>query len=97
MRAKLLSRTNKCDYKSTSNLLCRIVGFTINNDEMSELNAQILTQSQILSGYNYPVRINNGRIHLNRFLFQPKPISKLTIIYFGTDYERQKKFNKKIL
>ncbi|CAF2535436.1 unnamed protein product [Rotaria sp. Silwood2] len=86
----IINTIDKCYYKSASNLLCRAVGFTIDRKEMLELDARILTQPQILSAHNHLARIDNGRIYLNGFLFEPKPISKLAITYFGTDYEQQK-------
>ncbi|CAF5146925.1 unnamed protein product, partial [Rotaria sp. Silwood1] len=33
-------------------------------------------------------RIHNGHIYVNGYLYEPKPITKLAITYFGTDYRR---------
>jgi hypothetical protein len=80
----------KCDYNSTSNLLCRVVGFNVSNTEMLELDARILTQPEIISAPNYPARINNGRILLDGQLYRPIPISSLAITYFGPNFAQYK-------
>ncbi|CAF0853236.1 unnamed protein product [Rotaria sordida] len=80
----------KCDYNSSSNLLCRRLDFKIVTNEMLELDARILTLPEIQTNPSNRARIDNGRIYLNGNLFEPKSIKKLAIAYFGTDYQRNK-------
>jgi hypothetical protein len=80
----------KCDYNSSSNRLCREVGFQIEDKEMLKFNARILTQPQIQTGLNSKANVRIGRIPLDGHLFTPKPISALAITYFGENYEQNK-------
>ncbi|CAF1251060.1 unnamed protein product [Adineta steineri] len=76
---------HQCNYNLTSNRLCREVGFQIEDKEMLQVNARLLSQPQIQTGPNSTANIRIGRIPLDGHLFTPKPISKLAITYFGTN------------
>lgn len=54
---------------------------------MLTVNAQVLKQPKIQTSNDQTSNIFQGRINLDGSLFEPKPISKLVITYFGDDYE----------
>jgi len=77
-----------CHYNS--NVLCRAVGFYINDECMLDFDARILTPPEIKSGCNNLAHVKDGHIYLEGQLYKPIPISKLAITYFGTNFERYK-------
>ncbi|CAF4261244.1 unnamed protein product [Rotaria sp. Silwood2] len=90
----IMDMLKKCDYNSSSNRLCREVGFHIEDTQMLKLNAEILTQPQIQTGQNCEANVRIGRIPLDGHLFTPRPISALAIAYFGTDAARKENLLK---
>ncbi|CAF3412997.1 unnamed protein product [Rotaria socialis] len=88
--AAIMNMLKKCDYNSRSNRLCREVGFSIDDSQMLRLNARVLTQPQIQTGLNSSANVRIGRIPLDGHLFTPKPLSALSITYFGNDIERDR-------
>lgn len=78
----------ECDYNS--NVLCQTIGFEIVDDEMLQFDARLLHPPSIRSGPDHPARVDKGRILLDEHLFEPKPIEKLAITYFGTDFDKYK-------
>ncbi|CAF4869578.1 unnamed protein product, partial [Rotaria magnacalcarata] len=91
----IMKMLQKCDYNSRSNRLCREVGFSIDDSQMLRLNARVLTQPQIQTGPNSRANVRIGRIPLDGHLFTPKPLSTLSITYFGNDIERERDLMKK--
>ncbi len=91
----------ECNYNSSSNHLCREVGFKIEDTEMLKFNARVLTQPQIQTGLNSKANVRIGRIPLDGHLFTPKPLSALAITYFGANIEQDaglmKSFSKTLL
>ncbi|CAF4647255.1 unnamed protein product, partial [Rotaria sp. Silwood2] len=93
----IMDMLKKCDYNSSSNRLCREVGFHIEDTQMLKLNAEILTQPQIQTGQNCKANVRIGRIPLDGHLFTPRPISALAIAYFGNDAAREANLLKEFL
>ncbi|CAF4446089.1 unnamed protein product, partial [Adineta steineri] len=87
---KIRNTLRDCDYNS--NLLCQVIGFHVDNNEMLELDARILMSPKIISGLNHPARVDNGRIFLDGQLYVPKLISTLAITYFGTNFDDNKSY-----
>ncbi|CAF3907844.1 unnamed protein product [Rotaria sordida] len=87
--AAIMDILKKCDYNSHLNRLCREVGFQIEDKQMLQLNAQILTQPQIQTGPNCKANVQIGRIPLDGHLYTPKPLPAVAITYFGTEPERE--------
>ncbi|CAF0953109.1 unnamed protein product [Adineta ricciae] len=84
----IMDTVRKCNFNSPSNVLCREVGFQIEDNEMLKLNGRVLTQPQIFTGQNSTANVRIGRIPLDGHLFTPKPLSALAITYFGSNSQR---------
>ncbi|CAF1170862.1 unnamed protein product [Adineta ricciae] len=83
----------ECDYNS--NALCQTIGFQIVHAEMLQFDARLLRPPSIRAGPGHVVRIDKSRILLDKHLFESKPVGKLAITYFGTDFDEHKAdFNK---
>ncbi len=86
---EIMSTLHDCHYNS--NLLCRIVGFHIEDEEsMLDFDARVLPPPIIKSGYNNPAHIKDGHIYLDGQLYKPIPISTLAITYFGKNFKSYK-------
>lgn len=92
--ANIMNIIKKCNYNSPSNRLCQEVGFKLDDKQMLNVNAQILTQPQIQTGPASQAKIRIGRIPLDGHLFTPKPLPTLSIAYFGDDINRDKDLMK---
>jgi hypothetical protein len=92
---KILHTLQDCNYNSR--LLCRKIGFKIEDQYMFDFNARILTPPEIKSGCNNLARVKDGRIYLEGQLYKPLPISTLAITYFGTDFKQYKSVVEKFM
>jgi hypothetical protein len=72
-----------------------VIGFSVDTEEMVELDAHVLPLPSIKSGVRHKVPIDEGRMFHGEDICIAKPISRLAITYFGTRFsERTADFNK---